>query len=108
MANRVEQLAGYILTKAQTLGLTLKQLCLLTTEQVNDALPAQYKSKVSHVVLRKGLNLAIGKAINARSQQLANDSTFKTTVDSTIKGLVITDTDIKQLIRNKLEALKNG
>ena len=59
MANRIEQLANWIVNQANQQELTVDQLKAVTQNQVYNNLPEQYKERLTELIFTKAHRLAV-------------------------------------------------
>ena len=105
MADKVQQLSDFIVTKATNQNLSITQLVNVDNATIIAAIPQEHR-KVSSVVLRKAKQSAIHKYINQKIQALADSQAFKDSIAAVIPELVITEAMIKKIVMEKIKELR--
>ena len=77
MANRVNQLAGWMKTRADNQSASIKNIQAATLEQLNAVLPAAYQGKVSEVLFAKAKRLCVRDMYRDRLTALKDNTTLR-------------------------------
>ena len=106
MASKVQQLSDFIVGKATNQNLSITQLVNVDNKTIVSAIPEQYRSRMSSIVLRKAKQSAVHKYINQKTQSLADSQSFKDAVSAVIPELVITQGMIRKIAIQKVKELR--
>ena len=77
MANRIEQLANWIVNRANQQGLTVNQLKAVTRKQVYNNLPEQYKELLTDLIFTKAHRLAVLEYYRQKLDELKNNTNIR-------------------------------
>ena len=106
MARKVQMLAEFIVNKATNLGLSVTQVVNLDDAAIIAAIPAQYRDRISGVVLRKAKRSALLRYIDQKAAGLADSQAFKDAVSDVVPELSITQEMIKRVVVKKVKELR--
>ena len=106
MADKVQQLSDFIVTKAISQNLTITQVVNVDDATIIAAIPQQYRRGVSKVVLHKAKRSAIHKYVNQKVQALVNDTAFEGSIAAHIPELNITEEMLRGVIIKKIKELR--
>lgn len=77
MASKVEQLATWMVNRAEQQGLTVTQCKNLTIEQVYANLPEQYKSQLRNIIFLKAKRMMIQTIVKQKLEALRDNTTIR-------------------------------
>jgi hypothetical protein len=80
MANQIEQLAAWMINRADQLGWTLQQCSQIKMEQLRSQLPAAYRQLLNETIFQKAKALLLHNRYKSQLQGLAANTNIRSAI----------------------------